>query len=538
MLGTAGGIPSQLSKSDPTEDIRLGDVVVGWAGPKKESIVQWDSGIYGSEKIEVVSAFNHPSQIFRNALTKLRANRENYGHTKFGQNLDRCIVHKSFSQPDPESDMLFIPTYVHPQGNTSCKECDPSKKVDRPKRTDPAEVKIHYGPIASGSSIVKSAEVRDRVRDVTGALCIEMSAAGVAAWDGTNPLVIKGISDYADSHKTNDMAQWRSYAAATAAAYVRELLYTMDPGLLPRMNYNQPHLSNSETQDCLRDLRSTNPRADKTRIESTKGGLLPDLYRWILEDDDFKTWRDNKESRLLWIRGDPGKGKTMLLCGIIDELKKSTTNIVSFFFCEAADSRINNATAVLRGLIYLLVKQHNSLISHVRDNAGGKPFEGGNAWWALLNTFNSIIDDLSLQNTYLIVDALDECVTGLPLLLAFIVQKLSASPQVKWIVSSRKLQIIDEHLDAEIPKVPLCLESKDKIISAVSTYIKYKVDQLARMKKFDDEIRDAVKNHLSSNAENTFLWVAMVCQELVKVDRWEFRVDMLNAFPPGLDPFY
>lgn len=228
----------------------------------------------------------------------------------------------------------------------------------------------------------------------------------------------------------------------------------------------------------------------------------------------------------------------MLLCGIIDELKKSTTNIVSFFFCEAADSRINNATAVLRGLIYLLVKQHNSLISHVRDNAGGKPFEGGNAWWALLNTFNSIINDLSLQNTYLIVDALDECVTGLPLLLAFIVQKLSASPQVKWIVSSRKLQIIDEHLDAEIPKVPLCLESKDKIISAVSTYIKYKVDQLARMKKFDDEIRDAVKNHLSSNAENTFLWVAMVCQELVKVDRWEFRVDMLNAFPPGLDPFY
>lgn len=234
VLGTAGGIPSQLPKSDPTEDIRLGDVVVGWAGPKKESIVQWDSGIYGSEKIEVVSAFNHPSQIFRNALTKLRANRENHGHTKFGQNLDRCIVHKSFSQPDPESDMLFIPTYVHPQGNTSCKECDPSKKVDRPKRTDPAEVKIHYGPIASGSSIVKSAEVRDRVRDVTGALCIEMSAAGVAAWDGTNPLVIKGISDYADSHKTNDMAQWRSYAAATAAAYVRELLYTMDPGLLPK----------------------------------------------------------------------------------------------------------------------------------------------------------------------------------------------------------------------------------------------------------------------------------------------------------------
>ncbi len=34
-------------------------------------------------------------------------------------------------------------------------------------------------------------------------------------------LVIRGICDYADSHK-ND--QWQRYAAATAAAYARELL--------------------------------------------------------------------------------------------------------------------------------------------------------------------------------------------------------------------------------------------------------------------------------------------------------------------------
>ena len=537
VLGTAGGIPYQPPKSDPMEDIRLGDVVVGWAGPSQQGVVQWDGGTHKSDGFKVVSMFNWPSRRLRNALGKLQANRKEHGDGEFKENLKRCIVDKSsiFHRPEPASDMLFMPQYFHPPENPSCENCDPSERVDRPERTDAAEVKIHYGPIASGSSVMKSAELRDSVGEKTGALCIEMSAAGVAAWEGINPLAIKGISDYADSHKTDDMAQWRSYAAATAAAYVRELLYTLDPGLLPELNYNQLHLSNSETQDCLKDLRSTDPRADKTRIENTKGGLLPDLYRWILEDDDFKTWRDNKESRLLWIRGDPGKGKTMLLCGIIDELEKSTTNTLSFFFCEAADSRINNATAVLRGLIYLLVKQHDSLVSHVRDH---ELFEGEKAWWALLNIFKSIINDPSLQNTYLIIDALDECVTDLPLLLNFIVQKLPVSPRVKWIVSSRNWPIIEEHLDVTIQKVPLCLESKDKSNSAVSTYIKYKVDELARMKKFDDETRDAVKNHLSSNAENTFLWVAMVCQELVKVDRLEFRVDILNAFPPGLDPLY
>ncbi|KAM3066469.1 Vegetative incompatibility protein HET-E-1 [Clarireedia jacksonii] len=58
---------------------------------------------------------------------------------------------------------------------------------------------------------------------------------------------------------------------------------------------------------------------------------------------------------LLWIKGDPGKGKTMLLCGIINELKRSKAKsvLLSYFFCQASDSRINYATAVLRAVSHL-----------------------------------------------------------------------------------------------------------------------------------------------------------------------------------------
>ena len=47
----------------------------------------------------------------------------------------------------------------------------------------------------------------------------------------------------------------------------------------------------------------------------------------------------------------------MLLCGIIDELKKQTVgiNYLAYFFCQITDTQLNNATAILRGLIYLLV---------------------------------------------------------------------------------------------------------------------------------------------------------------------------------------
>ena len=44
---------------------------------------------------------------------------------------------------------------------------------------------------------------------------------------------------------------------------------------------------------CLEDLRITDPRDDKIRIEQTKGGLLKDSYRWILDNADFRRWRDD-----------------------------------------------------------------------------------------------------------------------------------------------------------------------------------------------------------------------------------------------------
>jgi hypothetical protein len=49
----------------------------------------------------------------------------------------------------------------------------------------------------------------------------------------------------------------------------------------------------------------------------------------------------------------------MLLCGIIDELQDalSKTALIAYFFCQATDLRINSATAVLRGLLYMLVSQ-------------------------------------------------------------------------------------------------------------------------------------------------------------------------------------
>lgn len=292
----------------------------------------------------------------------------------------------------------------------------------------------------------------------------------------------------------------------------------------------------------------TDPRDDKKRIQDTKGGLVKDSYRWILAHGDFQRWRCDEQSRLFWVKGDPGKGKTMLLCGIIEELSsrkpkdREATPLLAYFFCQAADSRINSAMAVVRGLIYMLVLQQPSLVSHVQneyDHKGKALFEDVNAWATLSNILTNMLQDQRAQGGYVLIDALDECIVDLQRLLNLIVDKSSTS-RFKWLVSSRNWPNVEEHLDMTTRKVRLCLELNEESIStAVSIYINHEVDRLARLKKYDDATRDAVRSGLCSGANNTFLWVSLVCRELadLKVKRWH-TLKKLHEFPPGLDSLY
>lgn len=293
--------------------------------------------------------------------------------------------------------------------------------------------------------------------------------------------------------------------------------------------------------NCIQDVRLTDPRDDKKRIEDTKGGLLEGSYRWLFNNASFQQWHEDPQSRLLWIKGDPGKGKTMLLCGVIEELKKSTPGLLSFFFCQGTDSRINSATAVLRGLIYLLVNQQPSLAPHLRkkyDQAGRSIFEDANAWVALSDIFINMIQDPDLKVVYLVVDALDECVADLPKLLDLVILTSASSARVKWLLSSRNEMHIEQKLRCVDAKARLSLELKqnaEQVSRAVDVYIN---DKLSRLKPLEDNsLRDQVRDILRRKANGTFLWVALVVQEPEGPESWD-PLQVVKEAPPGLHRLY
>ncbi|CZR41682.1 uncharacterized protein FPRO_11272 [Fusarium proliferatum ET1] len=291
---------------------------------------------------------------------------------------------------------------------------------------------------------------------------------------------------------------------------------------------------------CLEDLYITDPIADKKRIEDDKGGLLKDCYKWILENDNFAKWRDDPEQHLLWVRGDPGKGKTMLLAGLITELEKASQGGVFYFFCQAAQPLLRNASYVLRGLIWSIVCKRPALKSYVRreyDQADSSVFTNHNAWYALSGILTSILEDEISADFIVVIDALDECTEGREKLIGYISQ-CSVSCKAKWVISSRNWPDIESQLDATESHVRLHLELNHASISnAVLKFVDRKVTQLNST--YNESTRTQIRKHLLDNANDTFLWVSLVCQELEKPGVKHYHSSsILRRFPAGLNELY
>ncbi|PNP85997.1 hypothetical protein FNYG_01053 [Fusarium nygamai] len=124
---------------------------------------------------------------------------------------------RNYTHPGNTNGRLYKSEYSHVDGAT-CSECDSTWEIEREER-ESADPEIHYGIVASGDSLIKDSATRDKLWERQQFLCVGMEAAGLM--NKFPCLAIRGICDYADSHK-ND--RWQRYAAATAATFAVELL--------------------------------------------------------------------------------------------------------------------------------------------------------------------------------------------------------------------------------------------------------------------------------------------------------------------------
>jgi hypothetical protein len=201
------------------------------------------------------------------------------------------------------------------------------------------------------------------------------------------------LSQFRRKHIHVELGQTR----AVTLEITRGLFYRLETDL----RYVNIVANDEANEQCRRNLRLTDPRMDKKRIEATKDDLLEDSCAWIFDDPDFLDWLNCEDSRTLWISGDPGKGKTMMMIDLVSKLPgrlkpNPGSTLLSYFFCQSTVPELS--------------------LRHVRkryDATGVPLFEGPNALYASWEILSDISNDPSLTGIYLMIDALDECDYGL-----------------------------------------------------------------------------------------------------------------------------
>ncbi|CAG8950857.1 hypothetical protein HYFRA_00003074 [Hymenoscyphus fraxineus] len=216
LVGIAAGLPN-LS-STPPKDIRLGDVLVSLDEVGAPGVVQHDMGKETPHGFENTSHQTKSLSILRSTIGNFQALGPFEEHT-FLEHLERLP-----NANDPRA--LFSYQDIG-QGNdllyASAEEGE-DVVVQRDHRPDDMRTQVWYGTIGSGNTLMKFSHRRDELRDRYKLIGMEMEAHGIL---NTIPVGhIRGVCDYADDHKNDE---WHGFAAATAAAYAREVLCSINP---------------------------------------------------------------------------------------------------------------------------------------------------------------------------------------------------------------------------------------------------------------------------------------------------------------------
>lgn len=240
LVGIGGGIPLNPPHADPLQDIHLGDVVVGYPLSGNPPSIYYEYGRFkpGGREILNKGRMEDPDRRALSGLDTLTSDYEfdpEEVRARFLEQLKRLRESKAhghkFQLPPPDSDKLFKADNHHQGDWGDCDGCHSLELVRRPLRQDEDRETLvfHRGMIAIGNQVIQDGEEREKIRELCDGLarCVEMEAAGVEV--NRKCLIIRGISDYADSHKNDE---WRQCAAGHAAAFARQLLCTIPAGEL------------------------------------------------------------------------------------------------------------------------------------------------------------------------------------------------------------------------------------------------------------------------------------------------------------------
>jgi hypothetical protein len=247
---------------------------------------------------------------------------------------------------------------------------------------------------------------------------------------------------------------------------------------------------------------------------------------------------------LLWIRGGPGKGKTMLSMFLVEELEQKQS--VMSYFCTNGDERRNNASAVLRSLLWQVTRILPDLAQHCLSHLGAGESDVARRIEASLSSietlwiaFTTICCDPRVSQLAFVLDGLDECDEKSRDWLASKIYDLETDSNAQHTHPPKIIIVSRDILPLRLcNRIRLDPDHDSRIGKDVERVVSERVKKLWALGGFDEKHRRRVEVTLLRKSEGTFLWVGFAIAEL-KTKRTILEVERsLNELPEGLPALY
>ena len=592
VVGICGAAPFGKQQN---KDILLGDVVIS------EGLIQYDLGRQFPNNAFVRKDtprdnLPRPGPNLRAALAKLQTEQgRSWLENKTLENLgilrqrlsDRDVV----KYPGTIEDRLFKSTYQHKHHNPlecaicanddgrdgvcgkaiemSCQQlkCDERELVLRTRPVQSSNPVIHFGLVGSGDTVMKSGEDRDDIAARDGVIAFEMEGAGV--WENfPGSLVIKGVCDYADSHKNK---RWQGYAAATAAAVTKGFLENWGTGMqfqsltlivhrgselkiytgAHKGITHPPKLDPARSAKELEILKRLHKSPYRDRKERNPD-RIPGTCEWFVAHELFRDWKESKSSRMLWVSADPGCGKSVLAKYLVDSVLPSTESRTTcyFFFKDDFEDQRSIVCALCCILRQLFLQKRILLSEKIFEQfeMDGEIFTSSfnELWDAII----SAAEDKNAGEIICLFDAIDECEDRGRSQLMQALCKLYGTRtdfNLKFLVTSRPYSGIRRGFQPlkipELPVIHLSGESDvemEKISREIDIFINARVKNIGAQLSLRDDEQKLLLQELMRVPNRTYLWVYLTL-DLIESDIDVSKTGIVKAtshLPKTVDEAY
>ncbi|KAH7308586.1 WD40-repeat-containing domain protein [Stachybotrys elegans] len=170
-------------------------------------------------------------------------------------------------------------------------------------------------------------------------------------------------------------------------------------------------------------------------------------------------------------------------------------------------------------------------LENLRRSTGRKHFNHANDFLALSRLFYDILEDSNLPQTYLVVDAVDECV-GSSHLMQLIETSGQVTPRIKWLASTDP--------DRATPKGDFHLSLDTEAKSMVGVFDKSvarNVRSLARERRYDTTLGDKVQQLILDRSGGNYAWIRVACH-MLRTTEPRHVLEILGEAPRGLEDLF